>query len=136
LQFVSWEEWMADAPSQLISVQAAESFPDEAVFDRGWAAAIAEESLRRLRLECESKGRRRVYEVLNGYLATEREDISYHDLSVALGVPEPSVKNLLHQFRKRHRALLREEVAKTVESDADVNDEIRYLCTTLSAGGN
>ena len=135
LQFVSWEEWVADAPSQLISMQALETFPDEAVFDRSWAAAIAEEALRRLRLECEAKGRRRVYEVLNGYLATERADISYQDVSVALGVPEPSVKTLLHQFRKRYRALLREEVAKTVESDADVNDEIRYLCAILSTGG-
>jgi RNA polymerase sigma-70 factor (ECF subfamily) len=135
LQFVSWETWMADAPNQLISVQALETSPDEAVFDRTWAAAIGEEALRRLRVECESKGRRRVYEVLNGYLTTEREEISYHDLSVALGVPEPSVKSLLHQFRKRYRALLREEVAKTVESDADVDDEIRYLCATLSTGG-
>ena len=136
LQFVSWEKWMADAPCQLsISAQALETSPAEALFDLSWAAAIAEEALRRLRMECESKGRRRVYEVLNGYLTTEREDISYHDLSVTLGVPEASVKSLLHQFRKRYRGLLREEVAKTVESDADVDDEIRYLCTTLSTGG-
>jgi hypothetical protein len=27
---------------------------------------------------------------------------------------------------------LREEVAKTVESEANVDDEIRYLCATLS----
>jgi RNA polymerase sigma factor (sigma-70 family) len=136
LQFVSWETWMADAPCQMsISTQALETSPAEALFDLSWAAAIAEEALRRLRMECESKGRRRVYEVLNGYLTTEREDISYQELSVALGVPEASVKSLLHQFRKRYRALLREEVAKTVESDADVSDEIRYLCATLSTGG-
>ena len=135
LQFVSWEKWMADAPCQLsISPQALATSPAEALFDLSWAAAIAEEALRRLRMECESKGRRRVYEVLNGYLTTERGDISYQDLSVALGVPEPSVKSLLHQFRARYRALLREEVAKTVETDADVDDEIRYLCATLSAG--
>ena len=135
LQFVSWEKWMADAPCQLsISAQALETSPAEALFDLSWAAAIAEEALRRLRTECESKGRRRVYEVLNRYLTTERGDISYQDLSVALGVPEPSVKSLLHQFRKRYRGLLREEVAKTVESEADVDDEIRYLCATLSAG--
>ena len=136
LQFVSWETWMADVPGQLsMSTQALETSPAEALFDSSWAAAVAEEALRRLRMECNGKGRRRVYEVLNAYLTTEREDISYHDLSVALGVPEPSVKNLLHQFRKRYRALLREEVAKTVESDADVDDEIRYLCATLSTGG-
>jgi RNA polymerase sigma factor (sigma-70 family) len=136
LKFVSWEQWMADAASQIsISPQALETSPPEALFDLGWAAAIAEEALRRLRMECESKGRRRVFEVLNGYLTTEREDISYQELSVALGVPEPSVKSLLHQFRKRYRGLLREEVAKTVESDAAVDDEIRYLCATLSTGG-
>ena len=135
VQFISWEKWMADAPCQIsISAQALATSPAEALFDLSWAAAIAEEALRRLRMECESKGRRRVYEVLNGYLTAERADISYHHLSAALGVPEPSVKSLLHQFRARYRALLREEVAKTVETDADVNDEIRYLCATLSAG--
>ena len=103
------------------------------MFDFDWAAAIAVEALKRLETECESKGRRRVYEVLSGYLTTERGDISYQDLSVALGLPEPSVKSLLHQFRARYRALLRGEIAKTVETDADVDDEIRYLCATLSA---
>ena len=135
LQFLSWEKWMADAPGQLsLSAQALETAPAEALFDLSWAAAIAEEALRRLRMECEAKGRRRVYEVLHGYLTAEREEISYHDLSVALGVPEGSVKNLLHQFRRRYRVLLREEVAKTVETEAEVKDEIRYLCATLSAG--
>ena len=135
LQFVSWEKWMADAPCQLsISAQALETSRPEALFDLGWAAATAEEALRRLRTECESKGRRRVYEVLHRYLTAERGDISYQDLSVALGVPEASVKSLLHQFRKRYRGLLREEVAKTVETDAEVDDEIRYLCATLSVG--
>jgi RNA polymerase sigma factor (sigma-70 family) len=134
VQFVSWESWMADTAAQLsIPLATLESSPPEALFDAGWAAAIAEEALRRLRMECESKGRRRVYEALHPYLATERADISYHDLSRTLGMPEPTVKSLLHQFRTRYRALLREEVAKTVESEANVDDEIRYLCATLSA---
>src|SRR3954453_1357979 len=117
VQFVSWEKWMAEAPAQL-SLPAAklESSPPEVLFDAGWAAAIAAEALRRLRLECESKGRRRVYEVLHVYLTAERAEICYEQLSRALGVPEPSVKSLLHHFRKRYRALLREEIAKTVES--------------------
>ena len=135
LQFVSWEKWMAEAPCQLsISAQTLATSPPEALFDLSWAAAIGEEALRRLRIECESKGRRRVFEVLQGYLTSERSDICYQELSQALGVPEPVVKSLLHQFRTRYRALLREEVAKTVGTDANVDDEIRYLCATLSAG--
>jgi DNA-directed RNA polymerase specialized sigma24 family protein len=134
VRFVSWESWMAEAPAQL-SLPAAkiQSSPPEALFDLGWAAAIAGEALRRLRLECESKGRRRVYEVLHPLLTAERGEIRYEALSRSLGVPEPSVKSLLHHFRTRYRALLREEIAKTVESEANVNDEIRYLCAILSA---
>lgn len=133
VQFVSWEKWMEEAPAQLaLPAAVMEASPPEALFDAGWAAAIAEEALRRLRLECESKGRRRVYEVLHRYLGSERTEICYEDLSRALGVPEPSVKRLLHYFRTRYRALLREEIAKTVESEANVDDEIRYLCATLS----
>lgn len=134
VQFVSWEKWMAEAPAQLsLSAAAMDTVPPEALFDAGWAAAIAEEALRRLRLECESKGRRRVYGALHPYLTLERSEICYEKLSQVLGVPELSVKSLLHHFRTRYRALLREEVAKTVETEANVDDEIRYLCTTLSA---
>jgi DNA-directed RNA polymerase specialized sigma24 family protein len=134
VQFISLEKWMAEAPAQLsLPVNAIESRPAEALFDAGWAAAIAEEALRRLQLECESKGRRRVYEVLHKYLTVDRGETCYDQLSHALGVPEPSVKSLLHHFRARYRSLLREEIAKTVESEANVDEEIRYLCTILSA---
>jgi RNA polymerase sigma-70 factor (ECF subfamily) len=75
-----------------------------------------------------------VFTVLQSYLATDRDEICYEKLSRALGVPQLSVKSLLHQFRRRYRALLREEVAKTVESETKVDDEIRYLCATLSTG--
>jgi len=137
MQFISLEKWMAEAPAQLsLPVNAIESSPPEALFDAGWAAAIAEEALRRLQLECESKGRRRVYEVLHKYLTVDRSETCYDQLSHALGVPEPSVKSLLHHFRARYRSLLREEVAKTVESEANVDEEIRYLCATLSAEPN
>ena len=137
VQFVSWERWMVDAPAQLYWTTAQlESSPPEALFDAGWAAAIAEEGLRRLRLECESKGRRRVYTVLHRYLTTERDEVCYEKLSRALGVPQLSVKSLLHHFRRRYRELLREEIAKTVESEATVDDEIRYLCATLSTKSN
>jgi DNA-directed RNA polymerase specialized sigma24 family protein len=134
IQFVSWEEWISEAPSKLsISARALGWCPAEALFDLRWAATIAEEALRRLREECDSMGRRRVYEVFNGYLTTERTEISYPDLSIQLCIPEASVKRLLHEFRVRYRGLLREEVAKTIENEADIDDEIRYLCSALSA---
>ena len=131
--FVSWEELMAEAPSQLlISARAVESCPAETLFDLRWAASVAEQALRRLREECESQGHRRTYEALRDYLTADRTEISYEHLSKILGVSTSTVKRLMHQFRTRYRRLLREEIAETVEDRADVDDEIRYLCRALS----
>jgi DNA-directed RNA polymerase specialized sigma24 family protein len=131
--FISWEQWMAEAPSQLLmSARALESCSAEALFDVRWAASVAERALLRLREECESRGHRRMYETLRDHLAADRTEISYDRLSEMLGVPASVVKRLLHEFRVRYRRLLREEVAATVENDADVDQEIRYLCMVLS----
>ena len=134
MQFVSWDEWMAEAPSHLsISAREAESWPAEKIYDVRWAATAVEHALRRLGEECETRGRRRVFDVLSDCLAAEREDVSYQKLSKTLGVPETSVKRLVHQLRQRYRALLREEVAQTVEKPDDVDEELRYLCAALAA---
>jgi len=133
MKFVSWDEWMAEAPSHLaISAQEAEAWPAEKIYDVRWAATVVEHALRRLGEECEARGRRRVFDVLSDYLAAERQDVSYQKLSKALGIPEASVKRLVHQLRVRYRDLLRAEVAQTVEKPEDVDAELRYLCAALA----
>ena len=57
VEFVSWDDWMAEAPSRLsISAQALDSLPPERLFDLRWAVTVVEQALRRLREECEGKG--------------------------------------------------------------------------------
>jgi RNA polymerase sigma-70 factor (ECF subfamily) len=122
-------------PSHLaISAQEASTWSPERIFDVRWAATAAEHALRQLGEECENRGRRRVFDVLSDYLAAERQDISYEKLSRTLGVPEVSVKRLIHEMRVRFRDLLRAEVAETVEKPQDVDGELRYLCAALAAG--
>jgi len=134
-QFVSWDEWMAEVPSRLsISAKEAETWPAERIFDVRWAATAAEHALRQLGEECEAGGRRRVFDVLSDCLAAERQDVSYQKLSQTLGIPETSVKSLVHELRVRYRDLLRAEVAQTVEKPEDVDEELRYLCAALAAG--
>ena len=135
VEFVSWDDWMAEAPSHLsVSAQALESWSPERVFDLRWAATVVEQALRHLREECESKGRLRVFDAMSAYLTAERSDVSYAKLALSLGIAETAVKKLLHRMRERYRALLRDEVAHTVENPADVDDEIRHLCAALAAG--
>jgi DNA-directed RNA polymerase specialized sigma24 family protein len=134
-QFVSWDEWMAEVPSRLsISAKEAETWPAERIFDVRWAATTAEHALRQLGEECEARGRRRVFDVLSDCLAAERQDVSYQKFSKTLGIPEASVKSLVHELRVRYRELLRAEVAQTVEKPEDVDEELRYLCAALAAG--
>jgi RNA polymerase sigma factor (sigma-70 family) len=134
VSFVSWDAWMAEAPSQLsISTETLNSWPAERLFDVRWAATVVERALRRLREECERKGRLRVFDVLSAYLTAERDDVSCVNLAKTLGVPQATVKKLLYHMRQRYRWLLRDEVAHTVENPADVEDELRYLCSALAA---
>src|SRR5439155_1410551 len=57
VQFVSWDDWMAEAPSRLsIPQQALENLPPERLFDVRWAATVVERALRGLAEECESHG--------------------------------------------------------------------------------
>jgi RNA polymerase sigma-70 factor (ECF subfamily) len=124
---------MAEAPSQLwIPARESESWSPERIFDVRWAATVVERALRRLGDECEKRGRRRVFDVLSSCLAAEREDVSYAKLSKTLGVAEVAVKRLVHRLRERYRALLREEVAQTVEKPDEIDDELRYLCSALA----
>lgn len=136
VRFISWDDWMAAAPSRFsISPAALETWSPERVFDLRWAATVTEHALRRLREECESKGRLRVFDALSPCLGAERSEVSYSSIATTLHIEETTVKKLLHGLRERYRELLRSEVAETVADQADIDDEIRYLCSALAAGG-
>jgi DNA-directed RNA polymerase specialized sigma24 family protein len=134
VSFISWDDWMTEAPSQLsMSTERLNSLPAEGLFDVRWAATVVERALRRLREECERKGRWRVFDVLSAYLTVERDDVSSASLATKLGVSQSAVKKLLYHMRQRYRWLLRDEVAQTVEHPADIEDELRHLCGALAA---
>jgi len=134
VQFVSWDDWMAEAPSRLsLPTKDSESWSPERIFDVRWAATVVERALRRLGDECEKRGRRRVFDVLSVCLTAEREDVRYATFSKTLGLSEEALKSLVHRLRERYRALLREEVARTVDKPSEIEDELRYLCSALTA---
>jgi len=132
MEFISWDEWMAEAPSHLSVPAETLHVPPEQLFDLRWAATVVEHALQRLREECEAKGRLRLFETLSMHLTLEGSDLSYRSLARSLGIAEAMVKKQLHNLRKRYRWFLRDEVAHTVENLADIDDEIRHLCAALA----
>src|SRR5207247_11190592 len=106
VQFVSWDEWMAEAPSRLsIPTEDSGRWSPERIFDVRWAATVVERALRRLGDECEQRGRRRVFDVLSVCLTAEREDVCYAKFSQTLGLSEVALKSLVVRLRGRYRGL-------------------------------
>ena len=135
VEFISWDDWMAEAPPELsVPVQALDSLAPERIFDLTWATTVVEHAFQRLREECDSKGKLWLFQALSSNITDERDELSYADLSAELGITEAAVKKQLHNMRQRYRSLLRAEVSQTVENPADVDDEIRYLCASLATG--
>jgi RNA polymerase sigma-70 factor (ECF subfamily) len=133
VEFVPWDDWAAEPSAPLFnSTQTPSSLPPERLFDLNWATTVVEHALLRLREECEGKGKLWLFRALSQHLTDARDEISYTALSADLGVADTVVKKQLHKMRQRYRALLRDEVSRTVENPADVDDEIRYLCAALS----
>jgi RNA polymerase sigma-70 factor (ECF subfamily) len=62
----------------------------------------------------------------------ERASLSYAEAAERLGVTEPGVKTLIHRLRERHRQLVREEVAHTVTTAGEVDEELRHLIAVIS----
>src|SRR5262245_4061286 len=134
LRFVSWDDWMAEAPSHLsIPERESDNWSPERIFDVRWAATVVERALRRLGDECEKRGRRRIFDVLSGCLTADREDVSYSRFARILGLQETAVKNLVHRLRERYRDLRRGEVAEAVGGANEIDEELRYLCAALSS---
>jgi RNA polymerase sigma-70 factor (ECF subfamily) len=132
VNFVAWDDWMAEAPSHFaMPAKALERWTPEQIFDARWAATLAEQALRRLQEECEMRGRRRVFDTLSPMLTADRDEISYELLGRELSLGSEEIKRLLHQLRRRYRALLRAEVAQTVQSKSEIEDELRYLISAL-----
>jgi RNA polymerase sigma factor (sigma-70 family) len=119
-----------DAAEDHYQLAAPEGITAEKVFDARWAAALVEAAFARLRGELESEGNGHLFETLKGFLL-EREDASYQQVADALSLGLGALKTTIHRLRGRYRALLREEVARTVTTPAEVAEELRYLLAAL-----
>jgi RNA polymerase sigma-70 factor (ECF subfamily) len=104
----------------------------ETVYERRWALAILGQALARLRQEMAGTGKERLFECLKGALAGEGLQESHARIAQELGMSEPAVKVAVHRLRRRYQELLRAEIAQTVNSPDEVEDELRDLFDAVS----
>lgn len=106
--------------------QAIDRDSPERAYQRQWAIALLEQVVQRLREEYEADGKGEVFMVLRFAIAGER-GAAYADVAKQLKMSEPAVRVAVHRLRRRYRELLREEIAQTVESETEVDEELREL---------
>jgi len=70
-------------------------------------------------------------ERLNTLLSEEPDRPSQAEIAREFGMTENAVKQAFHRLRQRYRQLLREEVAQTVATPAEIEDELRHLIVAL-----
>jgi hypothetical protein len=106
--------------------------PDKA-FDARWAMALLEQAMGRLRREMEAEGKGAQFEELKTFLAPDGERADYSGAAARLRVSAPTVAVMVHRLRTRYRQILRAEVANTISTRGQLEEEMRHLQAALRA---
>jgi len=104
----------------------------ERLFELRWAHSLLERVMANLREEFANSGKAEYFDRLSDYLHGDSKGIHYDELSAEMGVTAGALRTQVHRMRRKYRDLLRGEIAQTVSTPAEIDDEIRFLLTTLS----
>lgn len=120
--FVPWEDFWQYRPEEL-------SHPDppDLCYDRQWALRLFAQVMSRLRTEYDAAGKAHQYHVLKPFLERSGDEATHAEAAAQLGSTVNAVVVAIHRLRLRLRELVRDEVAQTVASPADIDDELRHL---------
>jgi RNA polymerase sigma-70 factor (ECF subfamily) len=102
------------------------------LYDRRWALTLLESVLQRLRDEYCGSGRGALFDSLQPALTGEKSLPPYTELAPCLGLSEGALKVAVHRLRQRYAELLRDQIASTVASPEDIEEELHCLFEALS----
>jgi RNA polymerase sigma factor (sigma-70 family) len=102
----------------------------EQIFDRRWAFTLLERVLGRLRAEFAAIGKAVVFAELEPGLTGAKLD--YATIAARLSLSEGAVRIAVHRLRLRYRDLVRAEIAETVDTEADIEAELKHLFAALA----
>jgi RNA polymerase sigma-70 factor (ECF subfamily) len=115
-----------------LGLEPAHTLSPERLFERQWALTLLGGVVARLEAEYAASGKARQFDALKAVLNADRELLPYAALAAELDMSEAAVRQAASRLRRRYRELLRDEVAQTVASPEEVEDEIRSLFQIFS----
>ena len=116
-----------------LEMEPADPMTAELIYERRWASTVLERVLSLLKDEYRATGRARLYDSLEQLLPGEPDAPSQTDIAARLSMTENAVRQAFHRFRQRYQSLLRQEIAHTVATPGDIEDELRHLIAVVRA---
>jgi RNA polymerase sigma-70 factor (ECF subfamily) len=105
----------------------------ELIYDQQWASTLIERTLSALRAEYSGTAQEALFDKIRPFVIAAAAPPSYETLAAELNMSSGAIRVAVHRLRERYRELLRAEVANTVASPADIDDELRHLASVLRA---
>jgi RNA polymerase sigma factor (sigma-70 family) len=103
------------------------------LFDRSWAEALVAAALERLSADYKREAREQLFNELRMFIAGGADPPpTYAELTDRLGVTESTLRSHVTRLRARYRQALRTEVRRTVDSEKQVDQELRELLHVLT----
>ena len=116
-----------------IEMEPADALSADRLYERRWALTLMEQVLRRLKDEYHTAGNAELFDLLKQLLPDEPGAPSQAEIAARLGMTENAVRQAFYRFRQRYQSLLREEIAHTVATPGDIEDELRHLISVVEA---
>lgn len=104
----------------------------EKIFEKRWAVTLLERALARLREESAGVHDARQFDLLKTFLSAQTGEGEYAVVAAQLGTTVGNIAVTVHRLRQRYREMVRSEIAHTVLSPNDLDDEMHYLFTVLT----
>lgn len=123
-----------DAAEDRYRLEPVNEVTPEAIFERRWALTVLDAAVSRLETQYEHSGKQELFEALRGHLGADKSVPPNREIAEALGMQEGAVKVAAHRLRQQYREALRTEIAHTVTSTDELDDELKRLFQILSAG--
>jgi RNA polymerase sigma-70 factor (ECF subfamily) len=105
--------------------------PDK-LFEKQWAVTLIGRALSCVQGDLETLGKGTIFEAMRVHLTGEGSEQSYEEQASRHGMTAGAFKTEVHRLRKRFRNAVREQVAATVESPDQIEEELRFLFQALA----
>lgn len=108
-----------------------DQLPPDAAFDRQWALTTLDHALQALRRECALEGKAVLFERLQTQLTGDADHGDQVALAASLGMNPNSLKSAVLRLKRRFRALVKSQIAMTLDDEGSVEDEMASLFAAL-----